>query len=70
MFYQEAKLEQPKKRKTVWRNFDHEATPPKDMGYWWVGSTWFRIKTVNSQLRALTISGTLWGEQHTEGIDE
>eukprot|EP00975_Prorocentrum_lima_P011858 2523232-Prorocentrum_lima.AAC.1 len=47
MFYQEAKVEQPQRRKTVRRSFDHETTPPKDIGYWWVGSTWFRTKRVN-----------------------
>eukprot|EP00975_Prorocentrum_lima_P037097 7807941-Prorocentrum_lima.AAC.1 len=27
--YKEAKVDQPRKRKIVWENFDHEATPPK-----------------------------------------
>eukprot|EP00975_Prorocentrum_lima_P037901 7974681-Prorocentrum_lima.AAC.1 len=55
MFYQEAKVEQPKKRMTIWKIFDHEATPPKDVGCWWVGLTWFRIKRVNSQFQALSV---------------
>eukprot|EP00975_Prorocentrum_lima_P071503 12938073-Prorocentrum_lima.AAC.1 len=44
MFYEESKAEQPKRKKVVWRNFDHESTPQKDIGYWWVGSTWFWIR--------------------------
>eukprot|EP00975_Prorocentrum_lima_P068039 12918437-Prorocentrum_lima.AAC.1 len=28
MFCQEAKVEQPTKKKAVWRNCDHETTPP------------------------------------------
>eukprot|EP00975_Prorocentrum_lima_P064923 12900382-Prorocentrum_lima.AAC.1 len=55
MYYQEAKVDQPKMRNIVWENFEHEATPPKDMGLWWAGSTWYRIKRVNTQFRALSV---------------
>eukprot|EP00975_Prorocentrum_lima_P016552 3511049-Prorocentrum_lima.AAC.1 len=30
MYYKEVKVEQPRRRKTVWKNFNHEVTPPKD----------------------------------------
>eukprot|EP00975_Prorocentrum_lima_P003696 806326-Prorocentrum_lima.AAC.1 len=31
MFYRQSKVEQPKKKKAVWRTFDHGSIPPKDM---------------------------------------
>eukprot|EP00975_Prorocentrum_lima_P057997 12166480-Prorocentrum_lima.AAC.1 len=55
MYYKEAKVDQPRKRRIVWKNFDYEVTPPKEWGFWWVGSTWFRIKRLNSQFQALLV---------------
>eukprot|EP00975_Prorocentrum_lima_P046182 9658520-Prorocentrum_lima.AAC.1 len=55
MYYNEANVDKPKKRRTVWKNFNHEATPPKDIAFWWVDSTRFRIKRVNSQFQALSV---------------
>eukprot|EP00975_Prorocentrum_lima_P009105 1939783-Prorocentrum_lima.AAC.1 len=55
MYYKEVKVEQPRKRKTCWKNFDHEVTPPMDVGFWWVGSTWFRIKRANSLFQAWSV---------------
>eukprot|EP00975_Prorocentrum_lima_P043753 9177796-Prorocentrum_lima.AAC.1 len=55
MYYAEVKVEQRRKKKTVWKKFDHEVTPPKDVGFWWVGSTWFRIQRVNSQFQASSV---------------
>eukprot|EP00975_Prorocentrum_lima_P026344 5536837-Prorocentrum_lima.AAC.1 len=49
MYYNEVKVEQPRKK------FDHAVTPPKDVGFWWVGSSWLRIKRVNSQFQALPV---------------
>eukprot|EP00975_Prorocentrum_lima_P054181 11363643-Prorocentrum_lima.AAC.1 len=40
MYYKEVRVKQPRKRKTVWKNFDHEVAPPKDVVFWLVGSTW------------------------------
>eukprot|EP00975_Prorocentrum_lima_P016122 3424414-Prorocentrum_lima.AAC.1 len=55
MYYKGVKVEQPRKRKTLWKHFYHEGTPPEDVEFWWVGSTWFRIKGVNSQFQALSV---------------
>eukprot|EP00975_Prorocentrum_lima_P031408 6589748-Prorocentrum_lima.AAC.1 len=55
MYYNEAKVDKPRKRNIVWKSFYHELTPPKDIGFWWVGSTWFIIKRGNSQFQALSV---------------
>eukprot|EP00975_Prorocentrum_lima_P063152 12889812-Prorocentrum_lima.AAC.1 len=55
MYYKEAKVEPPRKRNIVWKNFDHEVATPKDVGFWWVDSTWFRIKRVHLQFQALSV---------------
>eukprot|EP00975_Prorocentrum_lima_P071284 12936830-Prorocentrum_lima.AAC.1 len=39
MYYKEVKADQSKKRRLVWNMVDHDLTPPKDMGFWWIGST-------------------------------
>eukprot|EP00975_Prorocentrum_lima_P034104 7166674-Prorocentrum_lima.AAC.1 len=28
------------------KTYNHKKGLSKDMGYWWTGSTWFKIKTV------------------------
>eukprot|EP00975_Prorocentrum_lima_P063071 12889289-Prorocentrum_lima.AAC.1 len=60
MQYKEVKVDQPGKRTIVWKKFDHDLTPPKDVGFRWIGSTWFRVRRVNSQLQALSV-GNLEG---------
>eukprot|EP00975_Prorocentrum_lima_P036518 7680984-Prorocentrum_lima.AAC.1 len=32
--------------KYLFKNYNHKKGRPKDMVYWWTGSTWFKIKHV------------------------
>eukprot|EP00975_Prorocentrum_lima_P022167 4665268-Prorocentrum_lima.AAC.1 len=33
----------------LFKNYRHKKGKPKDMGYWWTGSTWFEVKHVIAQ---------------------
>eukprot|EP00975_Prorocentrum_lima_P034969 7347858-Prorocentrum_lima.AAC.1 len=35
-----------KGEKYLFKNYNHKKGKPKDTGYWWTGSTWFKVKHV------------------------
>eukprot|EP00975_Prorocentrum_lima_P002926 644918-Prorocentrum_lima.AAC.1 len=41
----------------AWKIYDPDTTTPKELGLWWVGPTWFKIKKVNAEFQSLALDG-------------